>query len=230
MSNDVHPLRGWFEIVIATLRREDLFLRNYLQPYSPGAYEYWEPGIKLLPEPVIHYLLLRELWSVGYPRALGWEHPYPDCPSLSLDLAIYRQSPNEHVHGCCPEHVIEVKIKRFGGNLDVQKLIWWDLLRLLWFDQAAHRYLLLLTIGPDRTLLVNDVDDLVGMRLGPNREQYSPERLISEVVTQSVQDRPYYLQHLDRVSEVLWDEFETCFTGNQVGRVRVSLIEVSRRS
>lgn len=232
MSNDVHPLRGWLEIVTTALRREDLFLLNYLQPYSTGAYEYWEPGIALLREPAIVFLLLRELWSIGYPQAFGWEHPYPDSRHEKLDLAIYRQRPNERVHGCCPEYVIEVKIRRDNklNDQNDQKQVWWDLLRLLRFDQVANRYLLLLTFGPVGAPLANNVDDLIKMRLGPNRHQYSRERLISEFISPDNPLQSYYFQHFDKVSEILSDEFDTRLTQNRLGRARVSLLEVFRRS
>lgn len=229
MSNDSDALREWFRIVTEVLKREDLFLRNALQPHSTGAYEDRHPGIALLREQWIGYLLLRELWSVSYPRAFGWELSYPYCPRLKLDLAIYHQSPEERIHDRSPECPIEVKIKWFGRNQSDQVLIWWDLLRLLEFDQAYHRYLLLLTIGPNGDLLGRDVDDLISMRLGRNRDHYSRESLIEKVITESVEYIPYYLQHFDGVREILWNEFETHLSYNRIGRVRVSLIEVFRR-
>jgi hypothetical protein len=232
MSNGDHVLRGWFGIVTAALRREDLFLRNYLQPYSTGAYEAWRLGIASLYETGIVYLLLRELWRAGYPRALGWEFPFPwsGPPGWKVDLVIFRQRPEESVHNCYPEHVIEVKRIGSGHNISEQLAVWWDLLRLLWFDKAdQHRYELLLTIGAEGAPLGKEVEDLLGMRLGGNLEQYTFERLVCEIVNQQVQYRPYYLQHFERVEEVLWEEFDTRLAHNQPGKVRVSLVELFRR-
>lgn len=230
MKVDEQPTHAWFRIVTAALRREDLFLRNYLQPYSSGAYEKWAPGIASLYEKGIVYLLIRELWCAGYPRAIGWELPFPDSPQLKIDLAIFSQRPEERLGGSSPEHLIEVKLKWIGHNSTDQLAVWWDLLRLLWIEKAEHRYVLLLTFGPEGALLGQDVDDLLRMRIGGNHEQHTIEQLVTRVITQDIQSRPYYLQHFDHVSELFWEEFETRLGRNQPGLVRVSLIEIFRKS
>jgi hypothetical protein len=215
--------------VSAVLRKEDLFLRNYLQPYSTGAYESWAPGIASLYETGIVYLLLRELWKVGYPRALSWEYPYPQWPGAKVDLVIFPQRPEERVRDCHPAHVIEVKKKSFGHNITEQRAVWWDLLRLLWFDKPDHRYQLLLTFGAEGVPLGKDVGDLLEMRLGGKLDQYTPDQLVSDIISQEVQYRSYYLEHFGSVNEVLWEEFETRLGHNKPGQVRVSLVEVFRR-
>src|SRR5947209_8598549 len=131
MSNGDNLLREWFGLVTATLRKEDLFLRRYLQPYSTGGYEAWSPGIASLYETGIVYLLLRELWRAGFPRTLGWEFPYPKWPGARSDLVIFSQRPEESIHDRQPQRVVEVKKEWFGRNMKEQLAVWWDLLRLL---------------------------------------------------------------------------------------------------
>jgi hypothetical protein len=230
MSYSEPALFDWFKVVVTVLRREDLFLRNYLQPYSSGAYEKWAPGIIGLYETGIVYLLLRELWCLGYPRALGWEHPFPGYNAAHIDLAIFHQRPEERLSPIfSPEHVIEVKKKWIGGISAQQLAVWSDLLKVLSVETTDHRHVLLLSFGPEGALLEKDVDDLLSMRLGGNQQQYTLEQLVSEVITKE-DDRQYYLQHFDHVREILWDEFGTRLDGNKPGLVRVSLIEIFRRT
>jgi hypothetical protein len=216
-------------IVTAALRREDLFLRRYLQPYAPGGYEAWTPGIGSLYETGIVYLLLRELWQAGYQRALSWKYPYPEWPGARADLVIFRQRPEQSVRDCYPERVIEVKKKWCSRNKAEQLAVWWDLLRLLWFEHVDHHYELLLTFGAEETALGQDVADMLELRLGGNAEQCTLEQLVFEVIYQEVQFRPYYLQHFAGVREVLWEEFESYRGHNTPGKVRVSVVEVFRR-
>ena len=185
VSSDGHPLRDWFDIAVDALRAEDAFLRKCLQRYGTGAYAEWSPGIRCLYETGIVYLVLRALWSAEYPRAVGWEYPYPGWRA-KVDLAVFHQRPDESVAGRVPAHVVEVKRKWVGRNAQEQRGVWWDLLRLLWFREAEHRYLLLLTFGPASSNLAEDVQDVLAMKLGQAGRALVCKELIEAVITEEV--------------------------------------------
>jgi hypothetical protein len=227
MGDEKAPLCEWFRIVTAVLRREDLFLRRCLQPYAEGAYRGWSHGIINIYETTIAYLLIRELWSIGYPRVVSLEHPYPGGLNARADLAIFDQRPVESVNDCTPKHVIEIK-KMWFRDCAAQGAVWEDILKVLRFEKVCHRYVLLLIFGPDGMTLKDEVVRLQERRIGNQTEQYTMEKLMEKIGT-NVELRPWYAQHFDKVNEILWEEFETRIGKNKPGRVRVSLVEVFRR-
>lgn len=227
MSDETSPLCGWFRIVTATLRREDQFLQRYFQPYAEGVYKDWPSGIIITYETTISYILMRELWSSGYPKAVVWEYPYPGDNRKKVDLAIFDQRPEESIKDCSPDHVIEVKKVWFGYE-SKRKHVWKDIFKLLRFENVCHRHVLLMIFGSAGATLNDEVLMLQDGRLGNQEEECTRDRLIERLIP-NAQERPWYAQHFDKVNEILWDEFETRVMENKPGRVRISLLEVHRR-
>ncbi len=117
--------------------------------------------------------------------------------------------------------------KKSFGDFAGQRSVWWDILKLLWFRDAKHRYVFLLTFGSRGSPLGSDVGYLGSDVSALLARQNDPCWLEQIVVPECRQDLPYYQERFLSVAEVLFNEFDTALADQlEGGRVRVSLIEV----
>ena len=134
-------LEEFFRLAANALRREDAALRGYLDAADRGRgwFPDWDRGVWLLYEPMMVYVIVRELLAQRFPVAVGWERSYPGQTRRHMDLAL-------HIDGQ-PAAVIECKkwktedgreilhdlLKTAALPSDVRRLF-----LLVWLDERVH--------------------------------------------------------------------------------------------
>jgi len=144
----------------------------------------------------IVYLLIRELWAIGFPQAIGWEVDYPDSKG-KLDLAIYPFPPDKP-EDKGPKTAIEVKkwaLSAYNEARQEQDIIE-DLVKLPKFHTADQRCLLLFTFGSCESDVWSKVEDLVKNRAAEALRVHCSTASVSEVKRAGFQSHSAYFKDM----------------------------------
>ena len=127
----------FFALAVEGIGKEDQHLRILFDKLAP-MYSDWHHGVNILTEPILVYLVFKQLLSKRFLSEVAWEFSYRCNKSLHSDLALLEEKQ--------PKALIEFKIWSKEDDAEIKK----DIEKLRKENATLGKFLFVINFGGDR--------------------------------------------------------------------------------